>query len=112
MSNSSSWPVTSTVMACGLRVPDAVRQRFLNHSIDACLIPIRQRVDLPLDIQLDVHAEPARHIAYVPFERGAEAKVVEHAGPESERQVAHRAEHLVHELFGLGDGRTQPAVGG
>ena len=88
------------------------RQRFLNHAIHACLIPIRQRVDAPLDVQLDVDAKPARRIADVPLERGAEATVVEHAGPESERQIAHRAEHLVHELFGLSDCRTHPAIGG
>ena len=93
-------------------MPDAVGQRLLDHSIHAGLIPIRQRVDAALDIQLHVDAEPASHITYMPFERGAEAKVVEHAGPESERQIAHCAEHLVHELFGLGDRRTQPAVGG
>ena len=59
--------------------------------------------------QLDVHAVAAREVADVPLERRLQPEVVEHAGPEAERQVADGAEHAVDQPSAFGDGRRRPA---
>jgi hypothetical protein len=93
-----------------LGVPDAIGQRFLYGSIDTRLVPIRQSVELSAHVQLDVHSVPPRDVAHVPFQRGPQAKVIEHAGPKTQCEIADGAEHLVDQQFAFGHCRAEPRV--
>ncbi len=86
-----------------LRVPHAVGHRLLDDAVDAGAVLVRQRVEVAVDLELDVDRVAAREVADVPFERGLQAEVVEHAGPQAEREVADGAEHVVDERLALGE---------
>ena len=92
------------------RVADAVGERFLHGAVDAGAVLFRQEIEVAVDGELDRHAKAPAEVAHVPFERGLEAEVVEHARPQAEREIADRADHVVYELPALGDG-TGDAVG-
>ena len=53
-----------------------------------------------------------REIARVPFERGLDAPVVEHARPQPEREVANKPNHGVDEVPPLGDGPRHRRIAG
>src|SRR6476620_7433206 len=93
-----------------LCVPDAIRERFLNGPIDARSMAIGYRLEVPFDDQLDVHSRPLHEIADVPLEGRLEAEVVEHAWTKTEREIAYRPAHLIHECPAFGDGRAQRCV--
>jgi len=88
----------------GLRVPDAVRHRLLNDAIDAGAMLVGQRCEVAVHPKLRADRIAAREVADVPFQRGLQPEVVEHARTEAEREIANRAHHVVHEVAALGDG--------
>src|SRR5688572_30849963 len=93
-----------------LGVTEAIGQRFLHSSIYARLMPIRPRVELSVHVQLDVHSVSAGDVAHVPFQRGSQTEVIEHAGAQPEREISNSAEHLVDQQFALGHGGAEPCV--
>ena len=89
---------------------DAVGQRFLHRAIDARPMTLGQALEVALHVQLDVDAVAMLDVADVPFERRLQPEVVEHAGPQAEREVTNRAKHLVDEPPSLGDGGADARV--
>ena len=72
-------------------------------AVDARAVLLGQEIEVAVDGELHRHAEAAAEVAHVPLERGLQAEVVEHARPQAEREIAHRADHVVDELPALGD---------
>ena len=89
---------------------DAVRERLLDRAVDAGAMAIGEGVEVAVHQELDVEAAAARDVPDVPFQRGAQAEIVEHAGAKPEREIANRAKHPVHEALGLGDRGADPRV--
>jgi hypothetical protein len=69
--------------ASGVRVPPAIRERFLNRSTHARPVSIGQRIEVAGDTQVDGHTVPPCEIADLPLERRLQAKIIKHAGPQT-----------------------------
>src|SRR5262245_50313807 len=94
-----------------LRVPDAIGEPLLDGSIDTGPVAVGERIDIAIDRQVDVGVVPVGEVAHVPFQRGSQAEVIQHARTQAERQIADGAEHAVNQFLALGHRRADAGVG-
>ena len=103
-------PVDAHVERGRAGMANAVGQRFLHGAVDAGAMLVGQGVEIAVDVEIDRHAVAAGEVAHVPLERGLQPEVVEHARPQTEREIADRAHHVVDELAALGRPRWRAAA--
>ncbi len=89
----------------GASVADAIRRCLLDDAVHARAMFVRQSIEVAFGLEIYVDRVAAHTIAGMPFERRLQAEVIEHAGAQSERQVADGPEHVVDERAAFGNHR-------
>ena len=69
----------------------AIVQRFLHHAVDAGAVRVGQVVAGIVGVDADAEAGTACCFPALPFKRRHQTQIVQHRGPQQQRDVAHRA---------------------
>jgi hypothetical protein len=91
----------------GLGVPGTISKGLLDDSIDTSAMRLRQAIDIAFQCHIHHNAKAAGKVLSVPFQRSSEAEVIQDAGAQPHREIAHSLNESLDQVLALSQLRRQ-----